>query len=241
MIGGFIVTGNAPKKLLVRAIGPSLAQVGISGALSDPVLELHGDGGTLLSANDNWKDDPAAAEAIRQTGAAPQNERESAVVVTLAPGSYTAVVSGKNGATGTGLIEIYDLEETGDCELANISTRGLVQSGEDVMIGGFVLGGANENTRVLVRAIGPSLAKFGINGALSDPMLELHDGNGALLQRNHDWRDQQETEIAQTGVAPRDNAEAAILANLAPGAYTAVVSGQNGQTGVALVEVFALH
>jgi hypothetical protein len=109
------------------------------------------------------------------------------------------------------------------------------------MIGGFVLGGANENTRVLVRAIGPSLAKFGINGALSDPMLELHDGNGALLQRNNDWRDQQETEIAQTGVAPRDNAEAAILANLAPGAYTAVVSGQNGQTGVALVEVFALH
>ncbi|MEY2551422.1 MAG: hypothetical protein QOG12_1566, partial [Verrucomicrobiota bacterium] len=241
MIGGFIVTGNAPKKLLVRAIGPSLSQVGISGALSDPVLELHGDGGTLLTANDNWKDDPVAAEAIRQSGAAPQNERESAVVVTLAPGSYTAVVSGKNGATGTGLIEIYDLEETGDCELANISTRGLVQSGEDVMIGGFVLGGANENTRVLVRAIGPSLAKFGINGALSDPMLELHDGNGALLQRNHDWRDQQETEIAQTGVAPRDNAEAAILANLAPGAYTAVVSGQNGQTGVALVEVFALH
>jgi DNA-binding beta-propeller fold protein YncE len=241
MIGGFIVTGNAPKKLLVRAIGPSLSQVGISGALSDPVLELHGDGGTLLSANDNWKDDPAAAEAIRQSGAAPQNERESAVVVTLAPGSYTAVVSGKNGATGTGLIEIYDLEETGDCELANISTRGLVQSGEDVMIGGFVLGGANENTRVLIRAIGPSLAKFGINGALSDPMLELHDGNGALLQRNNDWRDQQETEIAQTGVAPRDNAEAAILANLAPGAYTAVVSGQNGQTGVALVEVFTLR
>jgi DNA-binding beta-propeller fold protein YncE len=241
MIGGFIVTGNTPKKLLVRALGPSLSQFNISGALPDPMLELRGGGGALLCANDNWTDDSAAAEAVRQSGVAPQNERESAIVATLAPGSYTAVVSGKSGATGTGLIEIYDLEETADCELANISTRGFVQAGEDVMIGGFVLGGGNESTRVLVRAIGPSLAKFGVTGALSDPMLELHDGNGALLQRNNDWRDQQETEIGQTGVAPRDNAEAAILASLAPGAYTAVVASENGQTGVALVEVFALH
>jgi hypothetical protein len=241
MIGGFIVTGNTPKKLLVRALGPSLSQFNISGALPDPMLELRGDGGALLGSNDNWTDDSAAAEAVRQSGVPPQNERESAIVATLAPGSYTAVVSGKGGATGTGLIEIYDLEETADCELANISTRGFVQAGEDVMIGGFVLGGGNETTRVLVRAIGPSLAKFGVTGALSNPMLELHDGNGALLQRNNDWRDQQETEIGQTGVAPRDNAEAAILASLAPGAYTAVVASENGQTGVALVEVFALH
>jgi hypothetical protein len=150
-------------------------------------------------------------------------------------------VTGKNGGTGTGLIEVYDLAQSADCELANISTRGSVQSGENVMIGGFVLGGANETTRVIVRAIGPSLAQFGISGALSDPMLELRDSNGVLLQRNNNWRDQQESEIRQTGVAPRDDAEAAILATLPPGAYTAVVAGQNGQTGVALVELFALH
>jgi hypothetical protein len=241
MIGGFIITGNAPKKLVVRAIGPSLAQAGISDSLADPVLELRSQSGALLSSNDNWKENSPNAEQIRLSGVAPQNDRESAILATLAPGSYTAVVSGKNGAVGTGLIEAYDLEQNSDCELANISTRGLVQSGDNVMIGGFVLGGTSESATVIVRAIGPSLAQFGIAGALTNPKLELHDGNGALLQTNNNWRDQQETEIRQTGLAPSNEAEAAIIANLAPGAYTAVVAGQNGETGVALVEVFALR
>jgi hypothetical protein len=241
MIGGFIVTGNAPKKLIVRAIGPSLEQAGISGSLSDPVLELRGQGGALLSSNDNWKENAPAADEIRQSGVAPQNDRESAIVATLSPGSYTAVLSGKDGAVGTGLIEVYDLSQEADCELANISTRGLVQSGDNVMIGGFVLGGTGGTARVVIRAIGPSLSQFGIKGALTNPRLELHDGNGALLQANNNWRDQQEAEIAQTGMAPGNDAEAAIVANLSPGAYTAVVSGQSGETGVALVEVYALR
>jgi hypothetical protein len=241
MIGGFIVTGNAPKKLIVRAIGPSLQRAGVTDSLADPVLELRGGGGALLSANDNWKENFAGAEEIRQSGVAPQDDRESAIIATLAPGNYTAVVSGKKGAVGTGLIEIYDLAQDGDCELANISTRGLVQSGDNVMIGGFVLGGTTESAKVIVRAIGPSLKQFGIVGALTDPRLELHDGNGVLLRSNNNWRDDQEAEIRQTGVAPGDDAEAAIVANLAPGAYTAVVAGQRGETGVALVEIFALH
>lgn len=241
MIGGFIVTGNAPKKLIVRGIGPSLQQIGISDSLADPVLELRSEGGALLSSNDNWTEDPISAEQIRLSGVAPQNDRESALVATLAPGSYTAVVSGRNGVAGTGLIEAYDLDQNGDCELANISTRGLVQAGDNVMIGGFVLGGTNERARVIVRAIGPSLTQFGIAGALRNPRLELHDSNGALLQSNNDWRDQQETEIRQTSLAPNNDAEAAIVADLAPGAYTAVVAGQGGETGVALVEVFALR
>lgn len=241
MIGGFIVTGNAPKKLIVRAIGPSLEQAGIAGSLSDPVLELRGQGGALLSFNDNWKENALAADEIRQSGVAPQNDRESAIVTTLSPGSYTAVLSGKEGAVGTGLIEVYDLSQEADCELANISTRGLVQSGDNVMIGGFVLGGTSGTARVVIRAIGPSLTQFGIKGALTNPRLELHDGNGALLQANNNWRDQQEAEIAQTGMSPGNDAEAAIVANLSPGAYTAVVSGQNGETGVALVEVYALR
>lgn len=240
MIGGFIVSGNSPKKLILRAIGPSLQEVGITGALSDPVLELRGNGGALLTSNDNWQENAAAADEIRQSGVAPGNDRESAIVATLSPGSYTAVVSGKNGAAGTGLIEVYDLSQTPDCELANISTRGFVQSGDNVMIGGFVLGGTTESARVIVRAIGPSLTQFGINGALTDPRLELHDGNGALLVSDNNWRDQQENEIRATGLAPSQETEAAIVATLVPGAYTAVVSGQAGQTGVALVEVFAL-
>lgn len=240
MIGGFIITGNAPKQVMLRAIGPSLQQAGLADVLNDPVLELHGADGKLLRANDNWKDSETATQ-IQATGVAPANDREAAITATLAPGAYTAVVSGRDGTTGQGLIEIYDLDQGADCELANISTRGPVQTGDGVMIGGFILGGESETTRVIVRALGPSLARSGVSGVLADPALELHDGNGALVQSNHNWRDEHEAEIRATGIPPGEEAEAAIVADLAPGAYTAVVSGEQGGAGVALVEVFALH
>lgn len=239
MIGGFIITGSAPKTVVIRALGPSLQQAGLSDILKDPVLELHGTGGTLLSTSDNWKDDPAMAARVRDSGFSPQNDLEPALVATLAPGAYTAAVHGKNGTTGNGLVELYDLDQTSDSDLANISTRGSVQTGEGVMIGGFVLGGA-DTARVLIRAIGPSLAQFGVAQALTDPTLELHDGNGALVQRNNNWRDEQETAIRATGMPPGNDSEAAIVRDLSPGAYTAIVSGESGTTGVALVEIFTL-
>jgi hypothetical protein len=193
----------------------------------------------MLRANDNWKDDAATAAQLQGRGFALRNDLEAATIATLAPGAYTATVHGKNGTTGNGLVEVYDLDQDSTSELANISTRGSVQAGESVMIGGFVLGG-HDSARVLVRAIGPSLAQFGVADALSDPTLELHDGNGALLQRNDNWRATQEAAIRGTGLSPADDAEAAILVDLAPGAYTAVVTGENGGRGVALVEVYGL-
>jgi hypothetical protein len=239
MIAGFIISGTAPKNLAIRAVGPSLRQAGLLDVLNDPVLELRGPDGAILSANDNWKDDAATATQLQGRGFALQNDLEAAVIATLTPGAYTATVHGKNGTTGNGLVEVYDLDQDSASELANISSRGSVQPGDSVMIGGFVLGG-NDFARVLVRAIGPSLAQFGVADSLSDPTLELHDGNGALLQQNNNWRATQETAIRATGLPPANDAEAAILMDLAPGAYTAIVAGENGAKGVALVEVYGL-
>jgi hypothetical protein len=239
MIAGFIITGTAPKNLAIRALGPSLRQVGLSDVLNDPVLELRGPDGGILNANDNWKDDSSTATQLEARGFALQNDLEAAVIATLAPGAYTATVHGKNGTTGNGLVEVYDLDQDSASELANISTRGSVQPGDSVMIGGFVLGG-NDSARVLVRAVGPSLAQFGVADSLSDPMLELHDGNGALLQRNTNWRATQEAAIRAAGLAPGNDAEAAMLLELPPGAYTAIVAGENGAKGVGLVEIFSL-
>jgi hypothetical protein len=238
MIGGFIITGNAIKKVVVRAIGPSLQGI-LPGALTDPVLELHGPDGSLVGQNDNWRDDPSAGD-LEASQIAPSNDLESALVVALPPGNYTAAVSGKNGAAGVGLVEVYDLSQAGDSKLANISTRGVVQSGEDVMIGGFILGGSSGSTKVLVRAIGPSLANFGIANALSDPTLELRDSNGAMLRSNDNWKDQQQRQIEATGLAPAMDSEAAIVADLQPGAYTAILAGKDG-TGIGLIEVYNLR
>jgi hypothetical protein len=239
MIAGFILTGTAPKTVVIRAVGPSLRQVGLADVLNDPILELRGTDGAVLSANDNWKDDSATATQLQARGFALQNDLEAAIIATLTPGAYTATVHGKNGTTGNGLVEVYDLDQDSASELANISTRGSVQPGDAVMIGGFVLGG-DGNARVLVRAIGPSLAQFGVADSLSDPALEIHDGNGALLQRNNNWRATQESAIRATGMPPGSDAEAAILMDLAPGAYTAIVTGENGAKGVGLVEIFGL-
>ena len=241
MIGGFIITGTAPKKVAVRAVGPSLSQAGINDALSDPVLELRSSSGALMARNDNWRENPETEDACRSNGVALHDDREAAIVASLAPGAYTAVVSGENNSVGTGLIEVYDLDQAADSKLANISTRGLVLSEQNVMIGGFIIGGATDNTRVLIRGLGPSLVQAGIGNALPNPVLELHDGNGALLRSNDNWRDTQEAEIQNSGVAPSGEFEAAMIQTLPPGAYTAVVAGKDNSTGVGLIEVFNLE
>lgn len=238
MIGGFIITGNAPKRVIVRAIGPSLSNVGVSGALQDPTIELVGSGGGIGS-NDNWKDSQQAD--IQSSGVAPSDERESALVATLPPGNYTAVVQGKNGTTGVGLVEVYDLDQNADSKLANISTRGVVETESNVMIGGFVLGKSQSDARVIVRALGPSLSESGISGVLADPVLDLRNSNGDTLRSNNNWRESQQGEIEATGIPPRNDLESAVVATLPPGFYTAVVAGNGGTTGVGLVEVYQLQ
>jgi hypothetical protein len=240
LIGGFIITGNDAKKVIIRGIGPSLEQSGVANFLADPVLELHASDGSLISGNDNWKD--TQQTEIEATGIPPTNDLESAIVATLLPGNYTAILSGKNDTTGIGLVEVYDLALTANSQLANISTRGFVLTGDNVMIGGFILGGAATDTnRILVRALGPSLTQAGITDALADPTLELHDGNGTLIQSNDNWKDTQQVEIEATTIPPTNDLESAIVAVLSPGPYTAIVRGKNDTTGVALVEVYHLQ
>ncbi len=238
LIGGFIVTGPQPKKIIVRAIGPSLP---LAGALADPVLELRNSSGGLIRSNDNWRDDPAQESEINATGIPPSNDLEAAIVETLpANGSaYTAIVRGANNGTGIGVVEAYDLDRTVNSKLANISTRGLVQTGDDVLIGGLIVLGQNP-LRVIVRAIGPSLP---FPGALANPTLNLHDSNGTLLISNDNWRDDpaQESEIIATGIPPSDDLESAIIRNLIPGSYTAIVRGVNDTTGIAVVEAYGLN
>lgn len=238
MIGGFIIQ-NATKPVLIRAIGPSLAASGVNGTLPDPALELHNGAGDLIGYNDNWKDNSAQAQLISSTGAAPSNDKESAIYANLAPGNYTAIVSGTNSSTGVGLVEVYDLAQTTG-KIVNISTRGQIGTDENVLIGGFILTGP-QAVRVVVRAIGPSLAGA-IPDALRDPTLELHDSNGATLQSNDNWADadlaSQGYPISGVGLNPSDSRESALQAYLAPGNFTAIVRGKNNSTGVGLVEVY---
>ena len=229
LIGGFIVTGNQPKKVIVRAIGPSLP---LTGTLLNPFLELHDPSGAIIVSNDNWRTDQE--EEIIATGLAPSNDNESAIVMSLDPGTYTAIVQGTTGGSGIALVEVYDLDQFADSKLANISTRGLVETGDSVLIGGFIVLGDNP-ANALLRAIGPSLP---VTGSLADPTLELHDSNGTTLTSNDNWRSDQESEILATGIPPANDAESAILTTLPPGPYTAIVRGANNTTGIALVEVY---
>ena len=235
-IAGFILNGNKPKKVMVRAIGPSLTKSGVAGAIADPAVELHDASGVLVAQNDNWNSHRAE---VLLSGLAPTDEHESALIFTLQPGTYTAVVRGVSATGGVAVVEVYDLSADGGSKIANISTRGKVETGDNVMIGGFVIGG-DQVTTVVVRAIGPSLANFGVGDALSDPLLEVHDGNGVLLAEDDDWRIYQEQSLIQTGFAPTDDRESAMLLVLQPGAYTAIVRGKNNGTGVGLVEVYNL-
>jgi len=238
LIGGFIVTGNDAKKVILRAIGPSLTQFGVVDALADPVLELHGSDGSLITSNDNWKE--TQESEIDATGLAPQGDLEPAIIATLDPDAYTAIMSGKDGTSGVGLVEGYDLDQAADSQLANISTRGFVETESNVMIGGFILGSGSGTTNILVRAIGPSLTLVGVSDALADPTLELHDANGALIMSNDNWKESQEAEIESSGLAPQDDLESAVLVTVATNAYTAIVVGKDGGTGVALVEVYRM-
>jgi hypothetical protein len=239
-IGGFIISGSAPKHVLLRAIGPSLSQFGVPNALGDPILELRGSGGFSTVINDNWRDDPVQEAAILATGLAPTNNLEAAIDATLSPGAYTAVVRGKNNSTGVGLIEVFDVNQTVPARLANISTRAFVSIGDDIVIAGFILGNNSGNDRIVARGIGPSLAAFGVSPALANPTLELRNSNGAIISSNNDWQDNpaQAAELTAAGLAPTNPLESGITATLPPGLYTALLAGLNNGTGVGLVEVY---
>ena len=234
MVGGFIVTGDKAKRVVLRALGPSLTKAGVVGALSDPVLALYDSGGILVASNDNW-----ILSGGLPTDLVPANAAESLLPAILPPGSYTGVLTGAGTATGNALFELYDLEPAAS-RIVNVSTRGEAGIGDNVIIGGVIIGGP-EPVKVIARALGPSLTSAGVSGALQDPVLELHDNNGALLFVNDNWRSTQEQEIIATMIPPPDDKESAIVATLSPGNYTALVHGAGSTTGVALVEVYDLE
>ena len=248
LIGGFIIAGTDPKRVIVRGIGPSLASAGVPGFLADPVLELHDASGATLETNDNWKtksDGSSQQAEVEATTIPPTNDLEAAIVRTLpANGArYTAVLRGKNNTTGIGVVEAYDLDQAANSTLANISTRGLVETGNNVLIGGFIAG--RGLTKVVIRAIGPTLASSGVANPLQDPTLELHDSSGVTIASNDNWKTKsdgssQQAEIEATGIPPENDLESALVASLPPGNYTAIVRGKSNSTGVAVVEVYNL-
>jgi Pectinesterase len=238
LIAGFIITGATPKKLLLRAIGPSLTAADVDDPLADPVLELRDSTGSRIAFNNSWRYSQEAE--IIATGIPPTDDHEAAILATLSPGTYTAIVRGRSGTTGTALVEAYDLSGANSSQLGNISTRGFIAPDNGVMIAGFILAGGTGGSKVIVRAIGPSLAAAGIAHPLDDPTLELHDGNGIAIAFNDNWRDAQQADIQATGIPPTDDREAALVADLPPGSYTAVVAGHNGGSGIGVVEVFCL-
>jgi hypothetical protein len=241
-IGGFIITGTGSKHVLLRAIGPSLTQFGVPDALANPVLELHGPSPFVTITCDNWRDDPAQEALIIASGIPPSDNLEAAIDATLVPGNYTAIVRGQNNTSGVALVEVYDLSQPLPAKLANISTRAFVSTGSNIVIGGFLLGGGNGNDRIAVRGLGPSLTALGVPGALADPVLELRDGNGALLVSDNDWQDNpvQASELIAAGLAPTNDLEAGIATTLPPGTYTALLAGLNNGTGIGLVEIYDL-
>jgi hypothetical protein len=240
LIGGFIITGSEPEAVVVRGMGPSLA---MPGALADPIIEVHDSSGALLASNDNWKDDPSQQHVI-DAGLAPTSDLESALWGVLNPDAYTVILKGNNGGTGVGLVEVYDVGEGSNVKLANISTRGRVQTDDNVLIGGLIVGEGtgNSSAKIVVRALGPSLA---VADPLSDPSLELHDASGTLIDSNDDWKTRadgssQQAEIEATTIPPNNDSESALVETLPPGSYTAVVRGKNNTVGVGIVEVYNL-
>jgi hypothetical protein len=238
MIGGFIITGNGSKSVLLRGLGPSLASAGLGGLLADPFLELRGPGGALIAQNDNWRE--GAGIVLEGTAFQPTDDRESVILDDLPPDAYTALLTGKGQTTGVGLIEVYDRVQSTNAVLGNISTRGFVQTGDNVMIGGFILGSGSADSQVAVRGIGPSLSKSGLSNVLADPTLELHDSNGATLTSNDNWQDDPvfAAQLVQHNLAPQDFHESGIFVTLPPGAFTAVLAGKNGGIGIGLVEIY---
>jgi hypothetical protein len=238
LIGGFIITGTDPKRVIIRGIGPSLSSF-FGGVLADPTLELF-QGNALVAMNDNWKTDQRTE--IEATGIPPTNDFESAIVRTLAPGNYTAILRGNGNTTGIAVVEAYNLDQAANSRLVNISTRGFIETGDNVMIGGLIIGPPNgTSATAVVRAIGPTLGAFGIQGALQDPTLDLVDSNGVVIRSNNDWRESQANEIIATGLQPTNDRESALVETLVPGNYTAIVRGFGETTGVALVEAYHLQ
>jgi hypothetical protein len=235
MIGGFIIGGSERKTVVVRARGPSLTATGDQGVLANPQLQLF-TGQTQIAANDNWQD-AANQSTVQASGFAPSDPREAAIYITLDPGAYTAIVTGVGGTTGVAIVEVFEVDAP-TAPLINIATRGQVLTGDKVMIGGFIIQGDGPQS-VVVRARGPSLAATGVPGTLADPVLQLFTGQ-TQIGSNDDWRSAANAaELQASGFAPADDRESAILVTLNPGAYTAIVSGKNGTTGVGIVEVFA--
>jgi uncharacterized delta-60 repeat protein len=239
-IGGFIITGTAPKHVLIRGIGPSLAQAGVPDVLADPVLELHGTASFATIINDNWRDTQEAE--IRASGIPPTYDQESAIDAMLVPGSYTAIIRGQNNTSGIGLIEVYDLDPSVPSKLANVSTRAFVSTGDNIVIAGFILGNNAGDDAIIARGLGPSLAAMGVPDVLADPTLELYDGNGALLIANNNWQDDpdQAAQLIAAGLAPANPLESGIAAALPPDFYTVLLAGANSGTGVGLAEVYDL-
>ena len=234
LIGGFIVTGTSSKRIMVRAVGPS---VPLAGVLPNPRIELYNGAGQLIASNNNWKEAPNKTEII-DSSIAPSHDLEAAILTRVTPGHYTAVVSGEDGSTGIALVEVYDLEAGSNASLANISTRGFVQTDNDVLIAGMIFDG-QLSRKTMVRAIGPSLGR---GDALANPKLELRDANGGLVGENDDWQDApNKQEIIATTIPPTDSRESAILQTLSPARYTAIVRGVNDTVGLALVEAYALE
>jgi hypothetical protein len=238
-IGGFIITGNAPKSVIIRGIGPTLIQSGIADALADPVLELHGPGSFPTVTNDNWRD--TQEQQILGAGLPPTNNLEPAIWALLPPGAYTAILRGRNNTAGTALVEIYDLNQGADSKLGNLSTRAFVGVDQNIAIAGFMVSAGGASDQVVVRGLGPSLAPA-VSNVLANPTLELRNNNGSLLVSNNDWQDNaiQSQQIAAAGLAPTNSLESAVLAILPPGRYTALLFGANNSTGNGLVEVYGL-
>lgn len=240
LIGGFIITGTDDKQVVLRAIGPSIPSSQVTNSLADPVLELHDSTGAIVATNDNWKDLSAADQTVlTDNNLAPKNDLESALVKTLAPGQYTAIVRGADDSTGVALVEAYDLDNgSTNSKLANISTRSNVTTGDGVMIGGFIVGGGGLSTTI-IRGLGPSLADQGVSGFLADPVLELHDADGNVIDSNDNWMDNPNMQqISDANLAPTDPKEAALYEILPAGMYTAVLSSVDSTSGIALVEVY---
>jgi hypothetical protein len=234
-IAGFIVNGTDPKQVVVRGLGPTLMQFHVAGALADPTLDLHDANGSIQT-NDNWKDTQEAQ--ISATGLAPPNDLESAILISLQPGNYTAILAGKSNTTGIGLAEVYDTNPNVFSELVNVSTRGFVGTNQAVMIGGLITSGGNGSTRIVVRGLGPTLSQLGVQNPLADPFVTLRDSNGNLILSNNNWKDTQQAQIQATGLAPPNDLESAIVVPVASGNYTAILQGFNGGTGVGLVEIY---
>ena len=238
LIAGFIVMGAGPKQVIIRGLGPTLANFGVTNVLQNPVLQLS-NGASVVAANDDWQNaDNAGQIPTSPVDYRPPNSKESAILATLQPGSYTATLSGSGSTTGNGLIEVYDLSQAGTSQLANISTRGFVGAGDNIMSAGIIANGGNGSIKVMVRALGPTLRQFGLSGVLADPMLTLVDANGNVVAFNDNWKNTQQPVIQSSSLAPPNDLESAILSTLTNGNYTAVVSGKNNGTGVALVEMY---